>query len=289
MLIINFETFDYFIRQKMKMQYLKLKNVLMMILCLTGGSVLSQEFEGTVRWAITTRFADPEEQARLEAALKKQQQTTVREEAERKSEANAPKKAEGTDSNMPAKVPARRNEAGPKLPAIPTLMLMNFQNGNVLTTIDGANDRSFLYLKEKNTVYSLNPEKKTYWALPQRGKTEKKTARPETTEPPWERTAETATILDYKCVKYTKSFIERGKLTTREVWLTNDIREPDMSVLSKHPIGRYKWNLEKLEGVPMRLVSSNPEVAITFQVSEIVEKELDKNLLRIPGGFTQKR
>jgi hypothetical protein len=47
-------------------------------------------------------------------------------------------------------------------------MLIHFQKGNSLTTMDGHSDREFLYAKKQDAAYNLNKEKKTYRLLPGR-------------------------------------------------------------------------------------------------------------------------
>jgi hypothetical protein len=76
---------------KLKMKSPKPGYVVATILLLISTAVFSQEFAGTVRWTVTLQYSDPADQARMEAALKKQQQTSLQAEVQKRVGCNSKK------------------------------------------------------------------------------------------------------------------------------------------------------------------------------------------------------
>jgi hypothetical protein len=248
----------------------------LVIICVCAGyiNLYAQEFEGTVKWSITTSFSDSTRQASMEKAI---------------AESKNPKKIAPARPAAPEGKPGASNTNKPnqkvnkkKSDPYPYAMTVRAKNGNTLTKVDGGRAKETLFLKAKNQVYSFDRESKTYTPLPPTTKREKMTGPLQ-----FEQTAEMQIILDYNCVKYT-AISKDSKPVTYEIWATKEINDIDLTSLGKQWFVKFKWPMDKINGVPLRMVARNEDKTVTLQVIEIKKEVLDEKLFLFPEGYKQK-
>jgi Domain of unknown function (DUF4412) len=170
---------------------------------------------------------------------------------------------------------------------MPKGMVTKVKNQNVVTKMDGGfmGNMEMLYLKEKNTTYSIDRQAKTYSVLPQ------------STEDPNEKkmdvkvtkTNETAKILNYPCTKYIVEITSDGNTLKQFFWTTTAIKDLDLKTLTNQRMGNNQVSLfyEKLEGVPLKIEMPSPQGRMVMEMTEYKKQSLPAADFALPAGFKQ--
>jgi hypothetical protein len=257
--------------------FANLSNMRTLISCLflfASASVYAQQFEGTVKWGIKMEFKD----STIQAMVNKENEPKEKPKLNGPGNATPVTKKAGEGS-------ARPGQTRPKGPKYPKEAIASFKDGNSLTKIiGGMRNHEVLYLKTKDQAYSLDSEQKTYSVVPQKDKREQAGNVPEVKVT---KTSERAEILGYQCTKYLAESDRNGRPLTQEIWATTDIPDLDMSSLGKQRMGKIKWALDKIDGVPLKMTMKNNEGTFTMQATEIKRESLEDKTFTIPADYKE--
>ncbi|RAV98370.1 hypothetical protein DQQ10_23865 [Pseudochryseolinea flava] len=139
-----------------------------------------------------------------------------------------------------------------------------------------------LYLKDKDKVYSINHDAKTFSVLPngEKGAVEKDAKVTKTTE--------TKKILNYNCSKYVIESEINGKKFSHIVWATNEIKNIDYKSFSKHRYqGSKVFSFEKIDGVPLLMEINSKEGKMTMEAVQLKEQTLPAEEFVVPAAYKE--
>jgi hypothetical protein len=250
-----------------------MKNLTLFVCLIVSFCAHAQQFEGTVKWAIGMEFKDSARQAQFD-----------KHSFEADKAAKEAKEGPEKKNDLMAKQQEQRMQKKNGSP-FPRQAVVSFRNGNTLTRLDGGpRNHEILYLKDKDQMINLNRKEKTFMELPVKQMSEQQAG---AVKPKVTKTSETAKILDYNCTKYIIEAASRaGRPVTQEIWATTEIKDIDMSSLGKQRMGKIKWMLDEVQGVPLKMILTNEDGKVTMQATEIKSEPLDEKLFLIPEGFT---
>lgn len=264
----------------------EMKNLLIIVFACLAGNLAAQQFEGTITYKITMEFSDPRKKTQMEETRKRINDPRNRARYEQ---------IEGKLSDPQARVtmernPRERKEMDQAMAEIeggsmfPTGIRISMKNENSLTELQGVFPYSLLlYLKENNQRYVLNRKLKTFSPVSAR---ERRTFKSDSSAVVT-RTSEKANILGYECTKFIVEKMKGGQPVTQEVWTTTDIKGFDVSSLQRQNIARIQWNLDKVEGVPLKLTGKNNDGVFTVEAVEIKAQPQPEADFKIPGDFKE--
>lgn len=264
----------------------EMKNLLIIVFACWAGNLAAQQFEGSITYKIVMGFSDPRKKAQMEETRKRIDDPRTRARYEQ---------IEGKLSDPQARVtmernPRERKEMDQAMAEIeggsmfPTGIRISVKNENSLTELQGVFPQSvLLYLKENNQRYVLNRKLKTFSPVSAR---ERRTFKSDSAAVVT-RTTEIANILGYECTKFIVEKMKGGQPVTQEIWTTTDIKGFDVSSLQRQNIARIQWNLDKVEGVPLKLTGKNNDGVFTVEAVEIKAQPQPEADFRIPGDFKE--
>jgi len=250
----------------------------------------AQNFEGIVKFTMKSEILDPAMKAKMEAAQKQMndpaQQAKMK---EMQAQMNDPQMKAMMDANpqMKAQMESmmKMSQGGGDMSSMmPKSMTIEVKNQNTLTKMEGGMMYGeILYLKDKNHSVHLNRESKTYTIY--------SSAAPSTAAMPKSKvtkTSETAKILNYTATKYIVETIEGGKTMTNTVWATIEIKDLNLSSMSGQRISSGRqMSLEGIDGVPLRMEMSTPEMKMTMEAVEIKKQILPAANFIIPSDYKE--
>lgn len=233
------------------------KRISLTLLLLTGFLFgQAQNFEGILRWTVTTRNVDP-----------------------------VTGKAAGSSRTPGQSAPESRY--GGRATLIPRELTMKVQNRNALIQMEGgmaAMLGDLLYLHNKNQTYAISREAKTYHLLTPMGE---RTAN----QPPYQvtKTKEHARVLNYDCVKYMVQMQNGPQHSTQVIWASTEFKDFDSSLFSRLPIGRQGALsfLKDIEGTPMRMEMRAFGSDVIAELAEVKKQPLDASQFNIPAGYQE--
>jgi hypothetical protein len=233
----------------------------------------SQNFEGTVKWTITSEVQSEKELKEADEKAKVSEKAPPIPEMEPVVLADSIK--------APEQKQKKRPEEPPK-PDVPKTLSIRTKNGNAVLKTDLERQPETLYLKAKDQMFQVNHRRKVFTELKNR-----KTKIPESLGPIPEflPSSETEKILDFKCTKYTRSFKQNNKMVSQEIWTTDELPDLDLTVLGKLPIARNLIPMDKIKGVPLKIVMLSPEGRFTLQATEVKREKVDDKVLKIPADY----
>lgn len=270
-----------------------MKKLTLIILLLSVTVAKAQNFEGIMSWKIEVEITDPKAKADMEEAQKKMSDPeTQAQMKELQEKMNDPEMKAMMDANpqMKAQLEAAMKMAqggGDLSSMMPKGMVTKVKNQNVVTKMDGGfmGNMEMLYLKEKNTTYSIDRQAKTYSVLPQ--STEDPSAKKMDIKVT--KTNETAKILNYPCTKYIVEITSDGNTLKQFFWTTTAIKDLDLKTLTNQRIGNNQVSLfyEKLEGVPLKIEMPSPQGRMVMEMTEYKKQSLPAADFALPAGFKQ--
>lgn len=270
-----------------------MKKLTLIILLLSVTVAKAQNFEGIMSWKIEVEITDPKVKADMEEAQKKMSDPeTQAQMKELQEKMNDPEMKAMMDANpqMKAQLEAAMKMAqggGDMSSMMPKGMVTKVKNQNVVTKMDGGfmGNMEMLYLKEKNTTYSIDRQAKTYSALPQ--STEDPNAKKMDIKVT--KTNETAKILNYPCTKYIVEITSDGNTLKQFFWTTTAIKDLDLKTLTNQRMGNNQVSLfyEKLEGVPLKIEMPSPQGRMVMEMTEYKKQSLPAADFALPAGFKQ--
>jgi hypothetical protein len=168
---------------------------------------------------------------------------------------------------------------------LPSNFIINVKNQDVLTKIDGGMFASeLLYLKSKDQAYVLNREGKTYSPL---SKSESKETSSDVNVK-ISKTNETLKILNYNTTKYIVQTERNGKTLVQHIWATTEIKDLDLSALSKQNVGRDQPLLYRdIQGVPLKMKMDVDGMVVETEVTSIKKESLDAANFVIPADWKE--
>jgi len=250
--------------------------------------VQAQNFEGTISWSIATEIKDPKMKMQMEQAQQQMNDPAMQAQMKEMQERmNDPQMKAMMESNPQMKAQMEKmmqmSAGGDMNSMMPKSLIIKIKNENTLTHMEGgmmAGD--ILYLKEKEQSYHVDRDNKTYSVLGKDNGKEKPMDAKVT------KTSETATILGYKCTKYKVEMTEQGKTITQYLWATTELKGIDMSGLAKQKMnGGKSVFYSEIEGVPLKMQMTMPEMEMTMEAKEIKKGTLPASEFTIPTDFKE--
>jgi hypothetical protein len=272
-----------------------MKKIMVCLLLALGWNANAQTFEGIIRWSIKTDATDAATKAKMKDAQAQAQQkmndpATQAKIAEMQAKMNDPQMKAMMDANpqMKAQIESAMKMAtggGDMSAMVPQGMTIELKGGNFITKMEGgAMAMETLFLKDKNQVYQIDRQNKTYSAIP----TGSRPDQPSGTPPKITKTSETMKILNHTCTKYIVEIAEHGQTLTENIWATTDIKDIDMKSMARNHVGRGgAFYVDGMEGFPMRIESNAGGMSMTMEVTEIKKETLDPADFSIPADFTE--
>ncbi|MEP2668494.1 MAG: DUF4412 domain-containing protein [Cyclobacteriaceae bacterium] len=261
-----------------------MKNILTIFLLVFCVNVQAQNFEGTISWTIKTEIKDAKMKAQMEEAQQQMNDPAMQAQLKQMQEQmNDPQMKAMMESNPQMKAQMEKvmkmSSGGGMNDMFPTGMTVKIKNQNALTRMDGGMmTGDILYLSEKGQSYRVDRESKTYSVLSggnNNGNDVKVT-----------KTAESASILGYKCQKYQVEMTEQGKKLTQYIWATTELKGIDMRSLSDEKM-RNSAIYKEIDGFPLKMQMVMPEMEMTMEAKEVKEQSLPANEFIIPSNFKE--
>ena len=169
---------------------------------------------------------------------------------------------------------------------MPKGFTVKMKGGNTLTIMEGSMAQEILHQKDKDQSVRLDRENKTYSVLPTysgSGNAKTPPVAPKVT-----KTAETAKILNYNCVKYLVETVIDGKPTKQAIWTTTDIKDIDTKGLAHQRMGQgMSLFYEGIEGAPLKMEMSMKEGNTVMEVTDIKRESLNAADFTIPADFKE--
>ncbi len=265
-----------------------MKNILTLLLITLCVNVHAQNFEGTITWSITTDIKDAKMKAQMEQAQKQMNDPAMQAQMKEMQERmNDPQMKAMMESNpqMKAQMEKMMSAAsgGGMESMIPKGLIVKIKNQNTLTHMEGGMMAGeILYLKDKGQSYLVDRENETYTIM---GKGEENKNDMSATVT---KTSETSKILGYTCTKYQVEMKEQGKSMTQYIWASTELKGIDMTGLSKQKMnGRQSLFYDKIEGVPLKMEMTMPEMNMVMEATEIKKQSLLADQFIIPSNFKE--
>ncbi len=253
---------------------------------------LAQNFEGVIKWSVTTDITDPKLKAQMAEAQKKMNDpATQAQMKEMQERMNDPQFKTMMESNPQMKAQMenalKMMQGGDMNSMMPSGFTLKVKDGNSLTKMEGGmmSGTETLYLKDKNQSYLINRESKTYTVLPHYDE-QSKTVNDNVKVT---KTSETQKILNYNCTKTIVAVTEGGKSINQIFWTTTEIKNLDFKSLSSQKVGKstHAMFYNSIEGVPLKTEIVTPEMKMVMQVTEIKKETVASSLFVVPAGFTE--
>ncbi len=271
-----------------------MKNIFLSTLILLVPLLGQAQFEGLIIWNFKMEITDPKLKAQMEQASAKMNSPEMKAQMqELEAKMNDPQFKAMMEKNPEMKamiekqLEATKSGSGGSMMdnMMPKSMEIHIKNSNSLTkTTGGAFDSEILFLKDKETSYSIDRKNKTYSVLPQ-------SPASKTEDYKVTKTTETSTVLGYKCLKYIVEMTERGQKMTNNVWATTEIKDLDPKQFSKIRIGQSQRAsfMDKIEGVPLKMNMGMPQGQMTLEAVSLKKETQSPELFVLPAGFTEKK
>ncbi len=272
-----------------------MKHILFLLLSLSVTLVQAQNFEGIITWKITTEITDPKVKAQMEEAQKKMNDPATKAQMkEMQEKMNDPQFKAMMEANPQMKTQLenamKMMQGGDMSSMLPKGIAVKVKDQNILTKMDGGimANMETLYLKDKNTAYTIDRESKTYTPLPQ----DLDDPSASDVETKVTKTNETAKVLNYTCTKYiveaTSKDAKDGKMQ-QFFWTTTEIKDLDFKSLANQRLGKNKQALfyDKLEGVPLKMEMTMPQGRMVMEATEVKKQSLSAAEFAIPAGFKE--
>lgn len=264
------------------------KLLIVTVLFLVSAGLWAQNFEGVISWTITTEIKDPKMKAQMEEAQKRMNDpATQAQMKEMQARMQDPQFKSMMESNpqMKAQTEKMMNMAnsGNMNDMMPKGMTVRVKNKNTLSKMDGGMMAGeILYINERDVTYHIDRESKTYSVMSKGGDSDRAMKGKVTA------TSESMKIQGYNCKKYIVELEEGGKSMTQTVWATSEIKGLDMKSFSNQGVkGKKPAFYSEIDGVPLKMEMTMPEMDMTMEVTEIKKQTLPANDFVLPSGFTE--
>ena len=265
---------------------------IIILLLLSTAIARAQNFEGTIVWKITSEITDPATKAKMDEANKKMNDPeTQAQMKELKEKMNDPQFKAMMESNPQMKTQMenmiKMAEGGGGLSSMmPTGYIIKIKDQNTLIKMEGGmmSNMEMLYLKNKNSTYQLDREKKTYKVLPHMANDTTKLPDVKVT-----KTTETTKILNYPCTKYIVETKSNGHTMQQFFWTTTAIKDLDMKSFAHQRTGNGQQSFfyEKVEGVPLKIEIKQPQGAMIMEATEFKKQSLSASDFSLPSDFKE--
>ncbi|MEJ1239574.1 DUF4412 domain-containing protein [Chryseolinea sp. T2] len=253
----------------------------------------AQDFEGIMKWKITSEITDPKMKAQMEEAQKKANDPATQaqmKELQAKMEDPQFKQMMENNPQMKAQMEAalKMAQGGDINSIMPKGYTAKFKNKNMVSVMEGGmmSDMEVLYLAGEDKVYMINRSAKTYSPMASNATQEKKDVDVKVT-----KTSETTRILNYTCTKYIAEVkSEKGQTMQQIFWTTKDIPGIDFKSMAKQRLGNSNqrmWYAE-IDGVPLKLEMKMPQANMVMEATEIKKQSMPASDFAIPEGFKEK-
>lgn len=266
-------------------------------------AVRAADFEGTIRWSMSIDITDPVLKKEVADAEKKLADPMIQAQMKKAQAAMAdpqmqamlaknPQMKAMIEQQMGVINQASAEGANPIANMFPKGMVLRTKAGKSLTVIEGGPMPSeVLSLPAVPANYLLDRKSRTYAKLPAEAPA---AAESEKTGYKVTKTAETAQVIGYECVKY---IVEPAAATpsiaaTRYlVWTSTSLPGFDARALAKVRLSQAGADtafLNQLDGVPLKMEFTTPEARVTMQAASIKAESLADDLFVLPVGFTER-
>lgn len=266
-----------------------MKNILVILVCLSSVIVSAQDFEGVITWKFTQEM-DAATQAKMDEAQKKlEDPATQAQMKEMREKMNDPQFKAMMESNPQMKAQIEQmlkmTEGGDANSMMPKSMVLKIKDYNTLSVMEGGvlGNYEILSLKDKKS-YRIDRQAKTYAVMSNAGLDSGKVSNVKIT-----KTNETKTILNYPCTKYIAESTIQGQPFHQIFWATTAIKGLDLKKLSHYNIGDHQQSMfyEKIDGVPLRVEVKQPQFSMAMEAVSVERKSLPASDFAIPSGFKE--
>ena len=266
--------------------------------CLLAFAARAAEFEGTLKWTISTEITDPEMKAKMAESQK--QMADPEKQAEMKAMRENPQVKAMMEQNpqMRAAMEAQAKMAedaaagkgGDMMTAMmPKAMTVRIKAGKSrMTTEGGATPMEVLTLPEPPVAYLIDRKGRSYSKLPTE---EAKQAKPDAEKPQYKVTkgTDSAKILGYACDEYLVEITQEGRTIHNRLWATDDIPGLDSKALAKARFGgQDAAYLAEVKGIPLKMEMTMPQMRMTMQATAVTPGKLSDAEFVVPEGFVEK-
>ncbi|MBO9700560.1 MAG: DUF4412 domain-containing protein [Sporocytophaga sp.] len=270
------------------------KELLLILFIFIAGTTFSQNFEGTIKWAMKIDLKNAQlkdankgngSAPQMDVEIKKLEDQMNEPEFKKQMEANPQLKSLMEENLNRLKSMQAASGAGAGS-FMPTSVLIKIKDGNNLIKMEGGMSDmmgEILYIKDKDQSYSIRRKNKTYSVLPKAPESKEKEPVVKVT-----KTSETVKIIGYTCTKYIIQVTDHGKTINQAAWTTKEIKDFDPNALSKMNSSgskEAKFYLSGVEGVPLKIESDNGEMKMVMEVTELKKTPLDGSLFLIPSDY----
>lgn len=201
---------------------------------------------------------------------------------------NDPKMKEAMEKNpqLKAQMEAMMNSqnGGGLNSMMPSEMLVRIKGEKTLTKMTGGmmDGMEILYDGTAGKSYTIDQANKTYSEMSGGDMHANQGPDPTVT-----KTDETTTILGYTCTRYDVTYSEHGNSVTQHIWATKDIPGVDIKALAQQHMGSGPNFMEKIDGVPLKIEMSSPQMSMTMEATELKKEAQNAADFTIPSDFKQ--
>lgn len=241
-----------------------MKKLIFFFAILITGTVVAQDFEGTIRWKFDMKM-DPAMQAQMQQSLQMMQQ-----------QMNDPQMKAMMESNPQFKAQMEAMQKAASSGSIaPDEMVVQVKGQDALTKIvGGVMEMEVLTKGAENKSYMLDRAAKTYIVADD--------SNDEDDNLKVTKTSETRDILGYKTTKY---IVENPGDNSRQViWATSQIK---LKSLNTKVGSQSSLFYKDIDGLPLRMEVSAEGTNVVIEATEVKRGSLDATLFRVPAGYTE--
>ena len=253
-----------------------MKKLFALVILVSGfaaGSLLAQDFTGTLAWTMRVEITDPELKAQLDAA-----QTALSDPAMQEMLKANPAMREMLEKQMGG---SAADASGGFFPKGFTLQIKGPRS--LVKTEGGLSPRDVLTQADKNVSYQIDRKARTYSKLAADPLKDYAGAYKVTP------TSETTKVLGYTCRRFLVETTDSGEKMRYSIWATNDIQGLDASSLRRLKFGQSAGSefLAKIEGVPLKIDAVTPQAKLFMVATSVKTETLPDSLFIMPAGFKE--
>ncbi|NRB62528.1 MAG: DUF4412 domain-containing protein [Saprospiraceae bacterium] len=184
------------------------------------------------------------------------------------------------------------DESGMMAGMMPSKMIVVYGDDAMLTYMEGGVMANLMgkVIVNKGESYVVKEDAKTVYEMTEQ---DRKNAMEEQKAQASEATkveGEMKTIMGYSCQLYEVQMNQEGQNITQKVWVTNQLKVPEMSGIGTSGLNQGVLANFDIPGFPMKVEVDLPptEMKMVLQVSEINKEKPNADLFKKPSGFKVK-
>lgn len=254
-----------------------MKHLIIAVFCIgIFHSAACQNFEGTLTWTSKSDIKLSDEQTQEMKNAKKQMEAQMKDPEFKKQMEQNPALKEMMEKQLKNMESMEGGNIGGFLPE---KTVISVKGKNTRTVMGESN--IIIYQGNENKTYNLDGTSKTYTEIPSSDSTT-----PDT-EINITKTAETATINGYKCIKYLLHYDGSAEMK-QSLWVTKDIKDINPSQFAGTSKGNMNWFFKDIDGFPVKIEIKTPQGNMYSELTEIKRAKIPDSDFQIPSGYKKK-